>query len=1753
MSRRRPYRALAFLLPLTLLGASDGPDSGGYVFTDSDESDGPPHGLLDMAAAEDPGLGDDETVEVELPFAYDWYGELQGAATISNNGALFFANADSATSGDCPGTGGGWSGVAAFWDDWSADAVTYATFGRYPNRVFAVQWSGAHGSAGGAGLVQAWLLEARPEAVIALDDVTFGDTSVDGGASAVVGAQSDSGNGLAWSCSGGLSDESSAWFGSSADRPMAADQGTEDLAVTWQGTQTDQYAGRSLAAGDANGDGFGDFLVGNEDEDTAFLILGGEGVDGGELLGADAIFGASVGNVRLGAEVALADLDGDGLDDVVVSAPDDSTADATAGAVFVVSGDTATGEISVPAGADLEIFGPTVAASGYTSTSYQKATAGEGLAAGDLDGDGYADLLIGAPEDDSQDTNAGAVYLVSGGTGALSSSISLDGPDAAFIGENANDQAGKAVHLGDLDGDGAAELFVAAPYFEDLAGTLSNTGRLYIVDGGTHSGAFDLSIASTATITGSGDSDELGWAVAVGDFDDDGSNDLVVGAPYADGNATDGGAVYGFLSASGLTGDSDATSGSDYAIQGDLNYLQMGWTIAARDFDGDADELFVGAPNDNSKLSGGGSVGMFSEAVSGLYSEARAILYGSASGGAAGTALAAGADHDGDGYDDVGVAAPYAEAEGVFGVGQISVWSLIPDFPDSDGDGYVGTAADGIDCDDDDASVYPGASEQDGNLIDDDCDGWVDDTVLVREGQLGWTYDVDEELGTEETTQYDFEDSSSGSDVSTLYTDMSLELTASGAVTAATDVWGALPNGTLGAKVTGDGADNSLTLTFGADVDALSFNILDGESAFSFAAELDGDELIDGELLAVNAPDRSGGSFVGLTFVTAIDTLTISTDVADEWGLDDIEVVWAGGSDRDEDGYTEDAGDCDDADADINPAALEDLSNGIDDNCDGTIDAGEMTAWDDASAWLTAADMDTEVVDFEDLAIGETVDDDYTGVGVTFAGALTVDDDVHGSAPRDTQAGETSDLTISMTFTEAQPAVGLYVLDGAGAVNIAAYRVGELVYESSVNVALDDTAGGVFLGLTFDYEIDELELENDSLVDSWGVDDVTFHTLGLDDADGDGATESEGDCDDDDAAVGPDAEEIWYDGTDQDCDEASDYDADGDGVDSDAYGGEDCDDANDVVNPENPETWYDGYDGDCDGSDDYDADGDGHATEEGGGGDCDDTSDVVNPDAEEIWYDGTDDDCDETNDDDADGDGYAASGYSGGAEGGGDCDDTDADVSPGAAEIWYDGVDTDCDEASDNDADADGFDSESEGGGDCDDSDALVFPSASGETCYDGVDQDCDGALYFDFEGYGYDNEDLGGEDCDDDDPLVNPDATETWYDGTDADCDEASDYDADLDGYNSDAYTVDGTPGTDCDDTDPTINPGASDYSYDGIDQDCDGSDDYDADGDGEDAIWYGGDDCDDADASINTSATEVWYDGVDQDCDSASDYDADSDGYDSELYTGTDCDDGDGTIFPTATETAGDGIDQDCDGLDDADSDGDGVSTADDCDDDNASIYPGAPETCYDGIDSDCSGGSDYDCDGDGYDGSDYGGTDCDETDASVNPGAFDRWYDGVDSDCAGDEDYDQDGDGYAPTAYDGDDCDDTDAGVSPANTVDDCGGGDEDCDGSTDEDCEMLQEDTGTVDTGGGTSGTSGTTGTTSGGSTSSTTGGTSGETWTDPNEDWSATPATQTDDGTMKSKCGCATSSTSSGWAGGLWVGLLGMLAIRRRER
>jgi len=295
----------------------------------------------------------------------------------------------------------------------------------------------------------------------------------------------------------------------------------------------------------------------------------------------------------------------------------------------------------------------------------------------------------------------------------------------------------------------------------------------------------------------------------------------------------------------------------------------------------------------------------------------------------------------------------------------------------------------------------------------------------------------------------------------------------------------------------------------------------------------------------------------------------------------------------------------------------------------------------------------------------------------------------------------------------------------------------------------------------------------------------------------------------------------------------------------------------------------------------------------------------------------------------------------------------------------------------------------------------TIHPGAN-DDYGDQIDSDCDGMDGVDVDNDGYpsnvaDNlayRDL--QDCDDADPTVNPGAAEVLGDGIDQDCDGVDGTDADGDGYGSVL-----TGGLDCDDENPSTHPAAADPMGDGIDRNCDGVDGEDADRDGVPSPESGGTDCDDDDPGVFPGAAE-FCDGIDTNClVDPTEVDDDADGW---LICEGDCDDADPTRNPGATALC-DGIDQDCDGsADTADGDGDGLRNCDgDCDDSDPLVYPGAPERCN-LADDNCDGAldtSEIDADGDGHVGC-LG--DCDDGDPNAYPGAWGDTPGGADLDCGG-----------------------------------------------------------------------------------------------------------------------------------------------------
>lgn len=303
---------------------------------------------------------------------------------------------------------------------------------------------------------------------------------------------------------------------------------------------------------------------------------------------------------------------------------------------------------------------------------------GSAVAAGDFDCDGFDDLAIGMPlEDLVGGDDAGRVLILQGGPGGLTADGNLTwGQNSPVITDEAepNDRFGSVLAAGDFNDDGCDDLAVGVP-FEDVAGTV-NAGAVNLIYGSPdglsgdgdqflHQGVGDLATAVEA-------GDGFGGALAVGDLDNDGVDDLVVGVEGEDvSGVADAGMVhvlYGSVSGLETSGTTALRRGVELtgpAQEGE----RLGASLAVGDFVGFlGDELAIGAPgSDVSGHDQAGAVVLVSD-VDGLVFESQWNQDATDVPGVAedfdrfGAALAAG-DFNGDGFDELAVGVPDEDRE----------------------------------------------------------------------------------------------------------------------------------------------------------------------------------------------------------------------------------------------------------------------------------------------------------------------------------------------------------------------------------------------------------------------------------------------------------------------------------------------------------------------------------------------------------------------------------------------------------------------------------------------------------------------------------------------------------------------------------------------------------------------------------------------------------------------------------------------------------------------------------------------------------------------------------------------------------------------------------------------------------------------------------------------------------------------------------------------------------------------------------
>ncbi|MFD1567449.1 integrin alpha, partial [Halolamina litorea] len=295
----------------------------------------------------------------------------------------------------------------------------------------------------------------------------------------------------------------------------------------------------------------------------------------GSLADADTKLTGAGTNDDFGAALTHGDVNGDGIEDVLVGAPRNNTPNGNgSGAVYVFYGPVVDREIDAES-ANATLYG----VEGGDGAGYS-------LAAGDVDDDGTDDIVVGAPFEETGADDAGAVYVVYGGS---LENRSLADANHTFYGESYGDHAGRSVAtVNRTDGD---DVLVGASG-NDIAA--EDAGAVYVISG-ADPGTLNLTNA-TPTLTGEGPGDRAGWSLdGIGDFDGDGSNDFVVGAPNNSSTAADAGAAY--VITANVSG-TESLSNATLKLAGENASDRAGWAAAeAGDVDDDGYvDVVIGAP-----------------------------------------------------------------------------------------------------------------------------------------------------------------------------------------------------------------------------------------------------------------------------------------------------------------------------------------------------------------------------------------------------------------------------------------------------------------------------------------------------------------------------------------------------------------------------------------------------------------------------------------------------------------------------------------------------------------------------------------------------------------------------------------------------------------------------------------------------------------------------------------------------------------------------------------------------------------------------------------------------------------------------------------------------------------------------------------------------------------------------------------------------------------------------------------------------
>ena len=368
--------------------------------------------------------------------------------------------------------------------------------------------------------------------------VAYGDINGDGYMDIIIGAP------YADPPGGDNAGETYVIFGSSSP-PSTFDLNTESADITVKGgDDANDYSGWAVASGDVNGDGYDDLIIGANEANppgaynagTTYVIFGSSNppqtIDLNSQPADITVYGADIYDMS-GSAVASGDVNGDGYDDIIIGAPwANKLGGICAGATYIVLGADFTTPVVIDLStdqADITVYGDDV----YDNL-------GQAVSSGDINADSVDDIIIGASgANPPGGDHAGKNYVLFGNSfPSPPYTIDLDSQpaDITIYGDDAEDWSGWAVASGDVNGDGYDDIIIGA-FFADPSGG-ECAGETYVIFGSSFTSppyTIDLNSQSAdITIYGDDAADDSGWAVASGDVNADGYDDLLIGAPEAE-------------------------------------------------------------------------------------------------------------------------------------------------------------------------------------------------------------------------------------------------------------------------------------------------------------------------------------------------------------------------------------------------------------------------------------------------------------------------------------------------------------------------------------------------------------------------------------------------------------------------------------------------------------------------------------------------------------------------------------------------------------------------------------------------------------------------------------------------------------------------------------------------------------------------------------------------------------------------------------------------------------------------------------------------------------------------------------------------------------------------------------------------------------------------------------------------------------------------------------------------------------------